>query len=111
MKISGFKLVSLVVCILGFYIGMKTYIIRNDNYINKRIYAIESQVEYKAKRCYIESYCHDIVTIDDLYKKGYIKSEIVNPINGNLLNKNTLIKYINNSIEIDWNELEKPLNK
>ena len=106
MKPTGLNLISLVICILGVYIGMKAYTVNHHNYIEKRIRIIESQVEYSAKRCYIESHCNNTVTIGDLYTKGYIKKQIVNPRSGNSIDLNTSINYINKKVIIDWAEFE-----
>ena len=74
-----------------------------DRRHNERsIYAMESKVEYYAKRCYLESVCTGSITLNDLYTNGYIKDEVINPVTKEVVDKNLVINYINSQIVINW---------
>lgn len=101
-KISNFNIILLTLVILVVLVVTKTYITVNERHEEKAIYAMESKVEYYAKRCYLEGNCSGTISLQDLYDKGYL-NEVVNPVTSEVINSNLKINYVDDEIKIDWN--------
>ena len=101
-KISNFTILIIALAISAVMIISKTVLIINEKHEERLLYSMHSQVEYYAKRCYLEEKCSGDTTLNTLYENNYIKSEVVNPITKEVLDKNLVIKYIDNEIVINW---------
>lgn len=100
-RISNFSLISIAIVASMLIIIIATLIKIRDNQNTKSIYAMESKIKYYAKRCYLENNCQGEITLKDLQDKGYLESEIVNPVTKEILDENTKITYFNNEITLD----------
>ena len=96
----------LIIGLLGIFITIRVYKEYDKDYVEKRTISIKNQIAYKAKRCYIESKCENDSTISDLYRKGYIKDDIISPKTGKLLNLDTKILYDGENVKVLWDEDE-----
>jgi competence protein ComGC len=101
-KTSNYFLISITIILLLAIITTKTVMALNERHEEKSIYAMKTKVEYYAKRCYLENNCTGTITLNDLYTKGYITSEVVDPITKEVINPNIKINYDNNVITINW---------
>ena len=101
-KISNFTIISFAVVIAVVMIISRTVMIINDKHDDKLIYSMHTQVEYYAKRCYLEGKCEGVITLNTLYENKYIANEVVNPITKEVLDKNMEIKYEDEKIVINW---------
>lgn len=100
-RISNFSLISIAIVISMLLIIIATIIKIRDNQNDKLLYAMESKIEYYAKRCYLENNCEGEITLKDLYEKSYLTEEIVNPVTKEILSNDIKITYFNNEIIID----------
>lgn len=101
-KISSFMIFMITLIIITVIIISKTVIVLNEKHESKLLYAMQSKVEYYAKRCYLEEKCSGNITLNDLYEKEYLKEEVVNPITKEVLRKDLLIRYEDEEVVIDW---------
>ena len=101
-RISNFTILLIAIVIAGVMIISKTVMVIKERHEGKLIYSMHSQVEYYAKRCYLEEVCKDTVTLNTLYENNYIKDEVVNPITKEVIDKNLIINYEDNKIVINW---------
>lgn len=97
LAILGITIISLVVTII-----IASIVKISDNHNHLLTYSMQSQVEYYAKRCYVENNCVGEVTLKDLYTRNYINGEVVDPVSKEILNENIKINYIDKKIVIDW---------
>lgn len=102
-KINNLTIISVTLLII-FGIVLIASIAKISDYHNEKlIYAMESKVEYAAKRCYLENNCSGEITLNNLYERKYLSEEVVNPITKEILNKDMKINFVNNKVVIDWN--------
>lgn len=102
-KISNFTILALTILGLGIFVIIASIVKISDNHNHLLMYSMQSQVEYYAKRCYLENNCTGEVTLKDLYERNYIKEEVVDPVSKEILDENIKINYIENKIQIEWN--------
>lgn len=102
-KISNFTIFFITLCIIVGVIIFKTTIRINATHEEKLIYAMQSKVEYYAKRCYLENKCNNEITLDMLYDNNYLK-EVYHPVTKELINPKTKIKYDGEKVIINWEE-------
>lgn len=100
-KISNFTIFFVTLSILIVIIITSSTIAINNQHDEKLMYAMETKIEYYAKRCYLENNCKDVITLDDLYNKGYLE-EIVNPVTKEVIDYKTTITYNEGKIKINW---------
>lgn len=101
MKISNFTIFFVTTCLLIIVIITATTISITDSHDERLMHAMESKVEYYAKRCYLENNCSGVIMLKDLYDKEYL-SEIINPVTKEIIDYNTTIEYKNDIIIINW---------
>lgn len=101
MKISRFMIVFSTICILIVVVISVTTMRINDDHEKKLIYAMESKVEYYAKRCFLEEKCHGEVTLEMLYENGYL-TEVSHPVTKEIIDHNIKITFKDNKVTIDW---------
>ena len=66
-----------------------------------RLYTVlYSEIEYKAKRCYLDKECDNTFTLSDLYEKKYLNI-MYDPISKEELNRDLVIRINNNKVEFD----------
>lgn len=102
-KISNFTILTLTIFGLGIVVIIASIVKISDNHNHLLMYSMQSQVEYYAKRCYLENNCVGEVTLKDLYDRNYIKEEVVDPVSKEILDDNIKINFIGNNINIKWN--------
>ena len=100
-KISNFSLISLAISISVLIIIIASIAYISDKHRERLIYAMESKIEYFAKRCYLENNCTGEITLNDLYEKKYLE-EVVNPVTKEILDKDMKINYVDDEIKIEW---------
>ena len=101
-KISNITILLFALAIAVVMVISKTVMIINDKHEEKLLYSMHTQVEYYAKRCYLEEKCEGIVTLNTLYEQKYLDKEVINPITREVLDKNLEIKYEDEKIVINW---------
>lgn len=101
-KISNLTILGLTIFAMGIVIITASIVKINDNHSNLLMHSMQSQVEYYAKRCYVENKCSGEITLKDLYEREYIKEEVVDPVTKEILDENIKINYIDKKIVIDW---------
>ena len=102
MKNDNLKLLSLVIVVLGIYLGIKFFKVYTDSYNERRIDVLKKQVEYKVKKCFDKDDCIGEVTIRDLREKKYIYGELVHPVSKKSINENIKFKLSGSSVIADW---------
>ena len=86
---------SLLIVLVGFTI-YKLII-----YHEEKLYdVLYSEIEYKAKRCYLEKKCDESFTLNDLYVNGYLET-MFDPVSKEEVNKDLIIKVNKNEVIID----------
>jgi hypothetical protein len=103
-RVSNFTIIFFVILALISVVGIFTVIKIQKIHDEKLIYAMESKVEYKAERCYLEGICKDTINLNILYENKYLE-EIINPVTKEVIDPNLKIEYINDKIVIDWNSV------
>ncbi len=101
MKMSRFTIVFSTMCILIIVVISVTTMRITDEHERKLIYAMESKVEYYAKRCYLEGICKDEITLEVLYQNNYL-DEVSHPVTKEIIDHNLKIKYTDEKVQIDW---------
>lgn len=100
-RISNFTIFFITICILVAIVTTITTLRINAAHEEKLIYAMESKVEYYAKRCYLENKCSNEVTINMLYENGYLE-KLYHPVTKEAIDSNIKINYVNGLVIIDW---------
>lgn len=100
-QISNLFIIFVSICCLIGLIGIKTYIKLKDKHDKLMMYALETKVEYQAKRCYIDKICKGEVNLKYLYDKKYLEP-LVNPVTKEVINEHTTINYEKDTIKIKW---------
>lgn len=100
-RVSNISIIFFTICVLIILVLLYITNLLNDQHKEKLMYAMESKVEYYAKRCYLENNCEGEITLSDLYERNYL-TEIVNPVTKEVINYDTKIKYENEEIIIEW---------
>lgn len=100
-KISNFTIIFACLCIIVVLVVCKTAIRINATHEERLIYAMQSKVEYYAKRCYLEEKCEGEVTLDMLYENGYL-SHVYHPVTKELIDPDTKINFDGDKVTIDW---------
>ncbi len=102
-KISSYTLISLTVIGIIAFIGVNSYLRIKKEHEEKVQYVLDSKIEYYAKRCYLEGKCREVMTLDDIYKQGYIKTELVNENTNEIVDSKIIIRVKSDySVVIDW---------
>jgi hypothetical protein len=101
-KTSNLFIIGITLIIIAVVITTKTVMVLNERHEDRLLYSMHSKVEYYAKRCYLDDVCKDTITLQTLYDNNYLKDEIVNPINKEVISHNLEIKYIEDKIVINW---------
>ena len=105
-RVSNFTIIFFVVLALIMVIGVFTVIKIQKNHEDKLIYAMESKVEYYAKKCYLDNVCKDTINLNILYENNYL-TEIINPVTKEVIDSNLKIEYKDDKILIDWDSVIK----
>ena len=93
------KYIIFYLCLLIVLIGFTIYklIINHEEKLYDVLY---SEIEYKAKRCYLEKKCDESFTLNDLYVNGYLET-MFDPVSKEEVNKDLIIKVNKNEVIID----------
>jgi hypothetical protein len=102
MKNDNLKLLSLVIVVLGIYLGIKGVKVYTESYNKERIDVVKKQVEYKAKKCFDKDDCTGVITIHELREKHYIYGELINPVSNEAINENIRIKLAGTNVIAEW---------
>lgn len=102
VKISRFSIYLITILLLITLIITATTIELNRQHEQKLIYAMETKIEYYAKRCYIEKNCNGEISIQDLYDRNYL-TQVIHPVTKEVIDSTTKIEYIDSKITIKWN--------
>ena len=103
-RVSNFTIIFFVILVLIAVIGIFTVLKIEKNHEEKLIYSMETSVEYKAKRCYLEGVCKDTITLNILYENNYL-TEVINPVTKEVIDPNLKIDYKDENIIIDWSSV------
>ncbi len=100
-RISNFTIIFVTIFILIGIVAAVTTIRINAEHEEKLVYAMQSKVEYYAKRCFLENRCADEVTINMLYENGYME-ELYHPVTKEAIDPDIKIRYVDGKINVDW---------
>lgn len=100
-RISNLTIFFITIILIIGIIGTTTALYLSSKHEEKLIYAMQSKVEYYAKRCYLEKRCENEVTINMLYENGYIE-QIYHPVTKELVDPNTKINFDGQKVTINW---------
>lgn len=102
-KVSNLSLITLSLSIILVIIITFSIVKINTRHEEKLIYAMESKIEYNAKRCYLEKVCNDVITLKILYENKYLE-EVIHPVTKEIISPETIISYdeLNDKINIEW---------
>lgn len=70
------------------------------NHESKLYNVLYSEIEYKAKKCYLEKKCEENIVLSELYEKKYLNT-MYDPISKEELNKNIKITIKKDKVEIN----------
>lgn len=101
MKMSRFMMIFSTICVLIIIVISVTTMRITDEHEKKLIYAMQSKVEYYAKRCFLEEKCTGEVTLGKLYELGYL-NEVSHPVTKEIIDENLPIRFESNKVIIDW---------
>ncbi len=104
-KISNFTILGLTILVLGIVIIIASIVKISDNHNHLLMHSMQSQVEYYAKRCYVENNCEGEITLKDLYARNYIENEVVDPVTKEILDENLKINFKDKKVIINWNDI------
>ena len=102
MKVSNYTIFVVTLTILIVVVITATTINLTENHEDKQIYAMQSKVEYYAKRCYLEGKCSGEVSLNKLYELKYINDQVVNPVTKEVIDSNLKINFVDNKVVINW---------
>jgi len=105
-RVSNLTIIFFVILALIAVIGVFTVLKIQKNHEEKLIYAMETKVEYYAKKCYLDNICKDTITLNVLYENNYL-TEIINPVTKEVIDSNLKIDYKDDKILIDWDSVIK----
>ena len=103
-RVSNFTIIFFVIIALIIVVGIFTVLKIEKIHEEKLIYSMETTVEYKAERCYLEGICKDTITLGILYENKYL-TEVINPVTKEVIDPNLKLEYIDNKIKIDWSSV------
>lgn len=101
VKVSRFTIIIIVISLLVALVITATTIELNQRHEERLIYAMETKIEYYAKRCYLENNCKDEITLQDLYDRDYL-DEVIHPVTKEILDPTIKIEYIDDKVNIKW---------
>lgn len=100
-KISNVFILFGTICILAVIVITRTTMKITEHHEEKLIYATNTKIQVKAKRCYLENKCSGIVTLEHLYKNKYL-DEIINPVTKEVVNKDSTVEFVDGKIIINY---------
>ena len=77
---SNKRVIILTIAIIGGMIFIPTVYKIYKQHNENLILVVEKEFAYYAKECFLSDECGSIVTLKELYDKGYIKDKLTNPI-------------------------------
>ena len=80
MRMSNKKIVLITILLIFAIIAIPTVYHIYQNHNNRLILVVENEFIYQATLCYKESNCKSVVTLKELYEKGYLTEKMTNPI-------------------------------
>ena len=86
-----------IYCLLLILLSIITIYKINKNHEKKLYDVLYSEIEYKAKKCYLDKVCSDSFTLSFLYENNYLDI-MYDPISKEELNKNMKINIENNKV-------------
>ena len=94
----------LFITILGLLvvISLAATVKLNDKHEERLIYAVETKVEYLAKRCYLEGNCDGSITLETLYDLEYV-DEVIHPITKEEIDSSKVITYVDGEYDFKLN--------
>lgn len=100
-RISNYLILFCTLCILTVIVITRTTMKITEHHEEKLLYAMDTKIQVKAKRCYLENKCSGVVTLEHLYKNKYL-NEIVNPVTKEVVNKESTIEFVDGIIKINY---------
>ncbi|MBO5475498.1 MAG: hypothetical protein J5982_03200 [Bacilli bacterium] len=100
-KISNVFILFGTICILAVIVITRTTMEITEHHEEKLIYATNTKIQVKAKRCYLENKCSGVVTLEHLYKNKYL-DEIINPVTKEVVNKDSTVEFVDGKIIINY---------
>ena len=100
-KISNVFILFGTICILAVIVITRTTMKITEHHEEKLIYATNTKIQVKAKRCYLENKWSGVVTLEHLYKNKYL-DEIINPVTKEVVNKDSTVEFVDGKIIINY---------
>ena len=95
------KVILLTLAILAGMIIIPTIYKIHQNHNDHLLLVVEKEFSYYAKQCYYRDECDLVVTLKDLYDKGYIEEKLTNPINKMYYQEDSYINLDTNEIHLN----------
>ena len=89
-----------IYCLLLIILSVFTIYKINKNHEKKLYNVLYSEIEYKAKKCYLDKVCSDSFTLSFLYEKEYLDT-MYDPISKEELDKKLKINIKKNKVIIE----------
>lgn len=71
--------ISVIACLIIIGVPTINKVVKNSN--EKKIAVSEKYITEQAEKCYFDEKCDkDMITLKELYEKGYIKEKQLNPV-------------------------------
>ena len=77
---SNKKVIGLSIAIIAGMIIIPTIYKIHEEHNNRLLLVVEKDIEYYAKKCYLNDECESVVTLKDLYDLNYLEDRLANPI-------------------------------
>lgn len=101
-RISNYMILFITVLGLLIVISLAATVKLNDKHEARLIYAVETKVEYLAKRCYLEGNCNGSITLQTLYDLGY-SNKIIHPITKEEIDSSKVITFVDGEYDFKLN--------
>ena len=77
---SNKKVIGLTIAILAVMIIIPTIYKIHEEHNRCLLLVVEKEFSYYAKQCYYEDECSNIVTLGELYDRGYLEEKLTDPV-------------------------------
>lgn len=95
---SNKKVIGITVAVIAGMIIIPTIYKIHTAHNERLLLVVENEFKYYAKQCYYQEECSSVVTLKELYEKGYLEEELTNPISKRYYREDS-------SVNLDTNEI------
>ena len=99
-NIMNKKVIGITVAVIIGMILIPTIYKIHENHNEKLLLVVEKEFHYYAKECFLKDECSNVVTLKELYEKGYMEEKLTNPINKKYYDEESNIHLDTNEINL-----------